>query len=144
MPVPENREPLPEAPSAMDLLDPAPYLPPEPPPSQADESLIRGIEERQQDRPKRNAPRRKGPVELAVLRDLKAFPDDLRQGGIAAAALRMAMELDAGIVLGRDAAGHAREIRQCLVQLREFAPGEVRGDATDEIRERREKRLAQG
>lgn len=127
-------EPLQEDPTELDRLDPMPdpEEPPEPPPLQAVA------------RPERRAPRRKGPVELAILRDLKAFPDDLRKGGIASAALRLAVELDSGIVLGRDAAGHAREIRQCLVQLREFAPGEVRGDATDEVRERRERRLAQG
>lgn len=79
-----------------------------------------------------------------MLRDLARFPDDLRTGGIAAAALQLAHELDAGIVLGRDAAGHAREIRMCITQLTEFAPGEVKGDSTDEVRARRERRLASG
>jgi hypothetical protein len=108
----------------LDRLDPAPVQPPPPRPRQARQ--------------------RKGPVELAVRRDLARYPDDMRKGGIAAAALRLASELDAHLVVGRDAAGHAREIRMCLTQLHDFAPGEVRGDSTDEVRERRERRLAGG
>lgn len=106
-------------PTEMDRLDPAP--PPPPPP-----------------RPPR---RRAGPVELAVQRDLKTLPAEHRRGAIATAALRLAMELDAGVVLGRDAAGHVREIRQCVVQLRDWAPGSQAGDSTDEARDKRERRL---
>lgn len=113
-------------PTALDLLDPAPAQPePDiaaPPP-----------------RPRR---RRKGPIEQAVGRDLALLPADLRRGGIATSALRLARELDSMIVVGRDAAGHAREIRQCLMTLREISPGEKKGDKTDELGARREARLA--
>jgi hypothetical protein len=90
-----------------------------------------------------NRPRRprRGPVELAVTRDLAPLPDSLRKGGVAAAALRLAHELDRGIVIGRDAAGHVREIRQCLTVLREWAPVASQGDKTDRARDRRETRL---
>ena len=73
--------------------------------------------------------------------DLAPLPEYLRKGGVAAAALRLAMELDTGIVAGRDAAGHAREIRQCITALREWAPGAAADDKTDEARGRRERRL---
>jgi hypothetical protein len=84
---------------------------------------------------------RKGPVETAVCHDLGPLPDYLRKGGVAAAAVRLAAELDMGVVTGRDAAGHAREIRQCLTALREWAPGAAADDHTDEVRARRERRL---
>lgn len=80
-------------------------------------------------------------MELAVLRDLSQLPDDLRKGGIAATAVRLARELDIAGMTPRDAAGHGREIRMCLAQLRDWAPGERKGDGTDEVRERRERRL---
>jgi hypothetical protein len=76
-----------------------------------------------------------------VAHDLVPLPEHLRKGGVAAAALRLAMEMDAGVVLGRDAAGHAREIRQCITALREWAPGAAADDKTDEVRDRRERRL---
>lgn len=82
-----------------------------------------------------------GDVEEAVQRDLSHLPDDLRRGGIAATALRLAQDLDRGLVTGRDAAGHGREIRMCLAQLRDWAPGENKGDQTDEVRQRREQRM---
>jgi hypothetical protein len=85
--------------------------------------------------------RRKGPIEQAVAHDLAPLPEYLRKGGVAAAALRLATELDMGVVMGRDAAGHAREIRQCLTVLREWAPGAAADDKTDEARGRRERRL---
>lgn len=119
---------VPEPPSELDRLDPAPVpvRPPEPGPR------------------RRPPPRRKGPSETAVLRDLKALPDDLRKGGIAAVALQLAIELDAGNMSPRDFAGVAAQLRMALVTLREIAPGEARGDHTDEVRERRERRLSQG
>lgn len=94
--------------------------------------------------PARPRPRRKGPVETGVARDLKLLPAQLRNGGIANAILWLAAELDTGELASRDAAGHAREIRQSLVTLAELAPGEGRGDRTDEVRDRRERRLRAG
>lgn len=80
-------------------------------------------------------------METAVGKDLAALPDDLRHGAIAASALRLAVEMDGGLVMGRDAAGHAREIRLAMLTLRELAPAGQAGDQTDEVRERRERRL---
>jgi len=43
----------------------------------------------------------------------------------------------------RDLAATAAQLRMAMVTLREIAPGEAKGDHTDEVRERREKRLSQ-
>lgn len=85
-------------------------------------------------------------VEDAVLHDLSRLPDDMRQGGVAKVALFCAQQLDqpAGMLAPRDAAAYLREMRLALAQLREMAPGEVKGDVTDEVRARRERRLAEG
>ena len=81
-------------------------------------------------------------MEEAVIRDLAELPLNLRRGGIAAVALMCARELDGGALPPRDAATYLREIRLSLAQLRELTTGEVKGDVTDEVRERRERRLA--
>lgn len=83
-------------------------------------------------------------VEDAVRNDLARLPEDMREGGVARIALYCAEQLDSGMHAPRDAAGFARELRLSLAQLREMAPGEVKGDVTDEVRERRERRLAEG
>ncbi len=80
-------------------------------------------------------------MEDAVQRDLAELPDSMRRGGIASVALMCARILDEGGLAPRDAAGFAREMRLSLAQLREMAPGEVKGDPTDDTRERRERRL---
>lgn len=117
---------MPDEPTAMDLLDPAP-APPEPdPPAEPP-------------KPKRHVP---GPIERKVRAELRNFPAEHRDGAIAAVAVRLAMEMDAGVVLGRDAAGHGREIRMCMVQLREWAPGGDAETGTDEVRRKREERLS--
>ena len=125
MPSRKVQDPVPEPVTELDRLDPAPET--SPPAS-----------------PRRPPPYRRGPVELAVLRDLKAFPDDLRKGGIAAAALKLARMIDIGAMSARDLSAMAAQVRMSLVTLREIAPGEAKGDHTDEVRERRERRLAQG
>jgi len=114
------------APSALDLLDPAPAPrrePAPPPPPRTRRPPI-------------------GPREKGVRRDLRLLPDDLREGGIAANLIGLAQDLDRGFVAGRDAASHAREIRQGLTVLRELAPGERKGDKTDELAAKRQRRLA--
>jgi hypothetical protein len=83
-------------------------------------------------------------MEEAVLVDLAQLPQRMREGGVAAVALMCARMLDEGGLPPRDAAGFAREVRLSLAQLREMAPGESKGDPTDEVRERREKRMAAG
>jgi hypothetical protein len=117
-------EPLTE----LDRLDPAPAGPGEQPPPCPDPAahLPR----------RRPAARRRGAVEKAVLADIAALPPEYRKGAIAAAALLLGRELDLGGMTPRDAAGHAAQLRQCIVQLREWAPGEVPGDATDAARTR--------
>lgn len=81
-------------------------------------------------------------LEESVLVDLAALPVNMRRGGVAGVALMCARALDQGGLPPRDAAGFARELRLSLAQLREMAPGEARGDVTDEVKQRREKRLA--
>lgn len=83
-----------------------------------------------------------GPREQGVLNDLESFPEDIRKGAIAAGLIGLARDLDQGIVMGRDAAAHAREIRQGITALREMAPGERKGDTVDELGARRASRLA--
>ncbi len=116
-------------PTALDVLDPAPAGPPAPEaPAPAAPAA----------KPK---PYRKGLVELGVQRDLAELPEKLRKGGTAAAVLQLARELDTHLVAGRDAAGHAREIRLALAQLAEMSPSGAKADTTDEVRARREQRL---
>jgi hypothetical protein len=93
-------------------------------------------------RPARAAARRKGPVEAATTRDLKGLPPGMRQGALAATALKLAREIDESELTARDLAGHARELRMHMTQLFDSAPGGAKGDTTDEVRERRERRLA--
>jgi hypothetical protein len=113
-------------PTAMDALDPAPVHPAPVHPAPAR---------------RRPPPRRRGANETAVRRDLEALPPDLRKGAIAAVALGLARDLDEGGMTARDKAGMYAQLRMAMVTLREIAPGEAKGDHTDEVRERREKRL---
>jgi hypothetical protein len=53
----------------------------------------------------------------------------------AAGRLRALAGRIAGSMSARDAAGHAREMRMCITQLREWNPGGETGDATDAARE---------
>jgi hypothetical protein len=66
----------------------------------------------------------------------------MRAGALAATALRLAREIDTGALTARDLAGHARELRMHMTQLFDSAPGGSAGDVTDEVRDRRERRLA--
>jgi hypothetical protein len=63
----------------------------------------------------------------------------LEEGGLepedAAARLRSLADQIAGSMSARDAAGHAREMRMCITQLRDWNPGGETGDATDAARE---------
>jgi len=92
--------------------------------------------------PPKTPPRRKGKIELAVGRDLRAMPTALRASALAASALDLARDLDETEMTPRDKAGIARELRMHMNDLAAQAPGERKGDATDEVRERRERRLA--
>lgn len=120
-------------PSALDLLDPAPAEQREPQ-ARADTAGT----------PRPSRPRRpaKGPYQKAVEKDLARLPDDLADGAVAAGMLRLAAEVDAGFVLGRDAAAHVREIRQSFTTLKELAPAGNKTDKTDDLTARREKRMS--
>lgn len=112
--MPRKRQP---EPTAMDQLDPAPP-------------------------PARRPRRRKGAHETAVLHDLASLPESMRKGGIAVVALQLAIELDSNVAMTpRDRTAMAAQVRMSLVTLAEMAPGEARGDATDEVRAKRERRL---
>ncbi len=73
-------------------------------------------------RPPRARRRRKGLAETAVLRDLRKMSEDLRKGGVAAAALLLAIQLDEGGTIPRDAAEHARALAGRLDEG-DMAPG---------------------
>lgn len=87
------------------------------------------------------ARRKIGPVERAVRRDLKMFPESVSTGTIAQAMLTLAAEADARSLEPRDLAQLLRELRLCSVQLREMAPPGAEGDKIDELQRRREERL---
>jgi hypothetical protein len=87
-------------------------------------------------------PRRKiGPVERAVRRDLRTFPDAVSGGTIAQAMLTLAAEADSRSLEPRDLSQILRELRLCSVQLHDMAPAGAEGDKIDELRKRREERL---
>lgn len=111
----------PQQPTAMDVLDPAPPAPQRP----------------------RRARRKIGDVEKGVRRDLARLPEDLREGGIAATALRCALEMDTVPMASRDLAAVGGRLQQCLDLLRGWAPGAGSEDTTDELRGRRERQLEQ-
>lgn len=87
------------------------------------------------------ARRKIGPVERAVRRDLKTFPESIATGTVAQAMLTLAAEADGRSLEPRDLAQILRELRLCSVQLREMAPPGAEGDKIDELRKRREERL---
>jgi hypothetical protein len=98
-----------------------------------------------------------GPCVAAVRRELAPLPKSLQEGAIAANALLLASLLDRGICFADEDGEHSiqavgpreipaftREIRQSITTLLEMAPGEVKGDKTDEVRVRREQRQSAG
>jgi hypothetical protein len=87
----------------------------------------------------RRRPRRKGPAEAAVYGELKGYPDRLRKSAIAATALLLARQMDEIPMVPRDWAGHARELRMCMTDLREQKPAGAGEDRTDSDRREVEK-----
>lgn len=85
-------------------------------------------------------PPRRASVEAAVRKDLRSYPADIAGGAIARTMLVVAQRIDAGGLDARDLAQLSRELRLAAAQLRDMAPGEVKGDDIDELRQRREKR----
>lgn len=100
--------------------------------------------------------RRRGAVEAAVARDLRALPAALRRSGLAAAALELARRLDRpghapcevcgceGIeaTSDRDAAALERELRATLAALPR--PAATAKDRVDEVAEKRAERRRGG
>jgi hypothetical protein len=86
-----------------------------------------------------------GVVEKGVQADLDRLPAEMRAGGIAQVALYAARQLDgldnAFDLPARDAAAFLAQIRHCMTQLRDWAPGAVEDDPTDLARKNREDRL---
>lgn len=87
------------------------------------------------------ARRKIGPLERAVRRDLKTFPESVATGTVAQSMLTLAVEADVRALEPRDLAQVLRELRLCTVQLREMAPPGAEGDKIDELRKKREERL---
>ena len=81
-------------------------------------------------------------LEEATYSDLSRYPAAIRDGGVAQLALDLARLMDIGDILPRDRAALAQQYRQCMDNLRLQAPGDIKGDLTDELRQRREKRMA--
>jgi hypothetical protein len=82
------------------------------------------------------------PAETAARRDLRQLPKPYRDSAIGKAYLALAEMLDAGPP-ARDAAALAREMRLCYMALEAMAPRKADDDFVDEVRQRREARMAQ-
>ena len=85
--------------------------------------------------------REPGQQEQGVLNDLSRMPPELAEGSLAALALALAQQADSGELPPREAIAAAAQIRQCMVQIRDWAPGTDTGDSTDVKRERMEKQM---
>jgi len=80
-------------------------------------------------------------VEAAARKDLATMPTEFRNGAVAKSYLMLCRRLDSG-VSARDAAGLTREIRLCLLTLYDLAPAKHKDDPVDEVKNRREQRMA--
>ena len=101
--------------------------------------------------------RNRGPIEVALTKDLDGLPGDVRGSGLAEAAIRLAWLLDFNgcepceacgctgrhRVSGRDAPAIARELRETVAELRAAAGPPKVEDDVDEIAQRRAARRAQ-
>jgi hypothetical protein len=86
---------------------------------------------------------RRGPVELAVRRDLARLDDEAKRSGLAASALALAQLLDGTSPLtARDQATVAAELRQTLAELGKRATPKRQEDEVDQLRARRDARRA--
>ena len=91
------------------------------------------------DAPKRRL--RRGAVAAATTAELEDLGVDPTVNAQAAAALRLAAELDSASD-GKAAATAARELRQAMAVVRAAAPPKERGDRIDQLAERRRDRLS--
>lgn len=84
---------------------------------------------------------RSGVVTKATRAELDTLGVDPEANAQAAAAVRLAKELDSAAD-PKEAAAAARELRQAMAVVRAAAPPKERGDRVDEINARRERRLS--
>jgi hypothetical protein len=91
------------------------------------------------DAPKRRL--RRGAVAAATTAELEDLGVDPTANAQAAAALRLAAELDSSSD-PKSAATAARELRQAMAVVRAAAPPKERGDKIDQLAQRRERRLS--
>lgn len=91
------------------------------------------------DPPKRR--RRRGAVAKATAAELQERGVDPETSAAAAAAMRLAIEMDSATE-AKDAATAARELRQAMAVVRALAEPKSRGDSLDELSARRADRLA--
>lgn len=89
------------------------------------------------DPPKRR--RRRGDVHKATAAELQDLGLDPARSAAAAAALRLATELDSAID-PKEAAAAARELRQAMAVVRGLATPQEEGDAVDDLTARRDAR----
>lgn len=90
------------------------------------------------------APKRRlraGAVAKATTAELQALGVDPATSAQAAAAVRLAKELDSSQVT-KDSAASARELRQAMAVVRALAPPKEMGDRVDELAARAAKRAA--
>lgn len=90
-------------------------------------------------RPSRPPRCHRGLQEQSVYRALRKLPAALRACPEAASALALARQLDETPMTPRDYAGHVRELRMCMAQLRALNPAGEAGDRTDEARQQVER-----
>ena len=79
-------------------------------------------------RPRRPPRRKIGPEERGVRASLKLIAR--ADPALAAQVIETAQEIDRGELLGRDRIAARGQIRQCIVQLREWNPGGETKDST--------------
>jgi hypothetical protein len=72
-----------------------------------------------------------GGIEEALLRDLSEFPGEAADTVLAKSALFMARQLDAGEVAPREVTQYTKEVRLCLLQVRELYPPAEDNDDTE-------------
>lgn len=87
-----------------------------------------------EDAPKRRL--RRGAVAKATAAELTALGIDPEASAQAAAALRLAAELDSSPD-SKAASAAARELRQAMAVVRALAPPQTKGDKIDELADRR-------
>jgi hypothetical protein len=83
-----------------------------------------------------------GSVQAAVLSELEAMPENLRQSALAATALAMARELDDPENSATSKSMCAGKLIDATEKLRALVPDETEQTRLDEIAQRREQRLA--